>query len=100
MDDLPVACTLTSDDLRARRDDLLPGLLRQATERVETPTGYRYQFAMTSEMLPQIASVVAQERQCCRFFTFVIALEPNLGPITLDVSGPEGTEEFLADLPA
>ena len=38
------------------------------------------------------------ERQCCRFLRFRLTVEPNLGPIVLELSGPPGTEEFLASL--
>jgi hypothetical protein len=73
MGDLPVVCTLPPAERQAQRDDLLPVLLRHAAER---------------------------ERKCCRFFRFQIALEPNLGPITLDVSGHADAKVFLANLPA
>jgi hypothetical protein len=32
-----------------------------------------------------------------RFLHVQIALEPNGGPITLDLTGPPGTREFLTD---
>jgi hypothetical protein len=43
-----------------------------------------------------VASVVEAERQCCRFLRFAIQVEPEDGPIYLDLSGPPGTREFLA----
>jgi hypothetical protein len=60
--------------------------------------GYRYRFDTTPDGLSALAAVVDRERQCCRFLHFSITLEPNLGPIWVDVSGPEGTKAFLADL--
>jgi hypothetical protein len=45
---------------------------------------------------PTIAAVVDRERQCCRFLQFSITLDPNLGPIWLEVGGPEGTKAILA----
>ena len=64
------------------------------------PAGFRYRFDPTPDgvSLSSIAPVVDRERQCCRFLQFSITLEPNLGPVWLDVSGPEGTKAFLADL--
>ena len=98
MADLPIACSLTHADLEAKRGDLLPGLLRHSSATVETPAGYRYRFDTAPDGLSAIAAAVEGERQCCRFLQFSITLEPNLGPIWVDVSGPEGTKTFLADL--
>jgi hypothetical protein len=35
-------------------------------------------------------------RQCCPFLRFAITVEPGNGPIWLEMTGPEGTKEFLA----
>ena len=43
-----------------------------------------------------IARTVDMERQCCRFLRFTVTVEPNDGPIALDLTGPAGTREFLA----
>ena len=96
MADLPVACTLSPAALQARRDDLLRALLRRATERRELPDGYSLRFAAESDVLSNIAHTVDNERQCCRFLRFTVTVEPDDGPITLDLTGPAGTQEFLA----
>jgi hypothetical protein len=98
MAQVPVGCTLTPEELTARRDHLLPDLLGRATERVELSTGFRYRFDHEPGLVPAICSVIELHRQCCQFFRFQIALEPGLGPITLDVSGPEEARAFLAGL--
>jgi hypothetical protein len=53
-------------------------------------------FAAESNVLSEIARMVANERQCCRFLRFVVTVEPDDGPITVDLTGPPGTREFLA----
>jgi len=50
------------------------------------------------DILPRVLQVVDVERKCCRFLRFEVALEPDLGPIWLTVTGPPGTREFLATL--
>ena len=40
-------------------------------------------------------SLTALECQCCPFLRFSIRLEPGEGPIWLELSGPEGTKDFL-----
>jgi hypothetical protein len=38
---------------------------------------------------------VNAEFLCCRFLRFTINIEPAEGPITLDITGPPGTREFI-----
>ena len=98
MRDLPVACTLSAAELDARRGTVLPGLVAQATQQAALESGYRFTFTPTAGLLDTIARVVDAERICCRFLRFQLVVEQDGGPITLDVTGPEGTREFLADL--
>ena len=96
MPDLPVACTLSPAALKARRENLLHALLRRANERRELPDGFRLMFAAEENLLSEIARTVDAERQCCRFLRFTVSVEPDDGPITLDLTGPAGTRDFLA----
>ena len=98
MTNLPIACTLGPAALEARREDLLGGLVRRAVERVELQNGYRVRFEPTNDALSAIAKVVEVERQCCRFLTFVLTIEPGDGPIWLEFTGPAGTREFLGGM--
>jgi hypothetical protein len=96
MSDLPVACTLSPQALKARRENLLQPLLQRSTEHIETPDGFRLRFTADNQILAEIARSVDAERQCCRFLSFAITVSPDGGPITLDLTGPAGTREFLA----
>jgi hypothetical protein len=98
MNELPIACTLTPDALKARRAGLLPGLAGRAEAREETPDGLRLRFAPSSDTLRAIADAIDAERQCCRFLQFDLLVEPDGGRIWLTLSGPAGTREFLAGL--
>ena len=98
MNDLPIACTLGLAALKARQQDLLGGLVRQAVERVDIADGYRVRFAAADGVLARIGSVIETERQCCRFLTFRLTTEPDNGAIWLEFSGPPGTREFLAGM--
>jgi hypothetical protein len=75
---------------------LLPGLVGRAESREETATGIRLRFS--TDALPAILGTVDAERKCCRFLRFEIAVEPDGGPIWLELSGPPGTREFLSAL--
>ena len=96
MGSLPIACTLSPAALKARKANLLNVLLRRADERRELPDGYRLRFAPEGDILSEIARMVDAERQCCRFLRFAVTVEPDDGPITLDLTGPAATREFLA----
>jgi hypothetical protein len=97
MPDLPIVCTLVPDALRNRREDLA-ALVRRAEASDEIPGGLRVRFAAADDLLPTLARIVDAERQCCRFLRFAITAEPDGGPIGLEVTGPDGTTDFLVDL--
>lgn len=96
MSDLPVACTLSPEGLSARRQGLLAALLRRAENHEEFANGHRLSFAATDETLAIILKAVTAERQCCEFLQFQITIEPGGGPVTLELTGPQGTREFLS----
>jgi hypothetical protein len=99
-DSLPVVCSLTPEAVQARRADLLPGLSRRAVASEPLPNGVRLEFEASSEALQAIASTIDAERQCCRFLRFELTLEPDAGPISLRLTGPPGTAEFLSAMSA
>jgi hypothetical protein len=98
MTSLPIACTLSPAALSARREGLLAELLRRAEDHEELPEGHRLRFAATENTLAMVARTVEAERQCCRFLRFQITIEPDGGPIALELSGPPGTREFISAL--
>jgi hypothetical protein len=95
MSDLPVACSLPPETIRTRRAALLPGLLARAEIRTELPEGYRVRFTSEGDTLSTITETVDAERRCCRFLRFQLTVEPDGGPIWLEITGPKGTREFL-----
>jgi hypothetical protein len=97
MADLPIVCTLDRESLRTQGDNLLPSLIAEAEAREELEDGYRFRFAK-ADVLARLLRVIEAERKCCRFLRFEVLLEPDLGPISLTVTGPPGTREFLAAL--
>jgi hypothetical protein len=98
VDDHPVACTLTPEARRARRDGLLADLLQRAVSCEASGEGVRLRFAAGTETLAAIAQVIEAERRCCRFLRFVVTVEPDEGPMMLELTGPPGTRDFLIAL--
>lgn len=98
MPDRTIACTLPPAELRSGRTDLLPELAALAGRRTALPNGIRLEFAPTAATLRRIAAVVEQERRCCAFLEFSLRTGRGTGALRLDVTGPEGTVEFLREL--
>ncbi len=98
MKEPPIACELTPAELDVRREGLLAGLLALAQERISITNGLRWRFAPTTEFLTVAAKTIDAERQCCRFLKFVLTVEPGGGDMWLEITGPEGTAEFLNTL--
>jgi hypothetical protein len=96
---LPVACTLTGPDLEARRGELFPSLAPHVVERRDISgdgfEGVALRFAPSAARLAAIAAVIDAERRCCRFLHFRLSVEPDEGPLWLELTGPEGTRDFL-----
>lgn len=94
----PIACTLTQAELASRRSELLPGLLSRADSQETIPGGFRWSFREVNGLLNDVALVIEAERRCCQFLRFRLTFEPDGGPLWLEVSGPEGTQEFLRSM--
>lgn len=100
MDILPIACTLSRAELARDAHCLMPGLLKRAPLLTPLTDGVRLEFDAAADALRDITDVIERERQCCRFLQFVLTIPPDGKPFRLDVTGPEGTREFLSEVSA
>jgi hypothetical protein len=98
MAELPIACTLTPEALRTRREGLLTDLVRRSERREDLPDGLRLECVPAAETIALIARAVEAERHCCRFLRFRMTVEPDGGPLFLDLTGPAGTRDFISAL--
>lgn len=62
----------------------------------EAPNGFEFTFPNTTEIV-KLAEFISNERLCCPFLEFTLRIEPNEKPISLLLTGPEGTQEFLRE---
>jgi hypothetical protein len=44
----------------------------------------------------ELAHLIDLEHQCCPFLKFRLTVEPGAGPLRLELTGPDGTKDFLA----
>ena len=91
---LPIACTLTADQLRERRDGLLRRVGSAVQETIEREGGHAFRFP--PELFEELAGFVAMERRCCGFLRLTPTAEPGNGPVWLEPAGPPGAKAFLA----
>ena len=101
MPDLPIACTLTADDMTARRA-LIDALAADGLlERTATDAGLRVRLRDTPEIEQRTRELVAAESRCCAFLDFHLGRQA--GDLVLDISGPEDArpviEMFFAPAP-
>ena len=94
-DDMPIACCLTSAELREREASLLTQFRSAVIETEELPDGYAFRIPGNSESITMIAEMIVAERECCPFLTFELVAQPNMGPVIVRVTGPAGAKEFV-----
>ncbi|HKO63458.1 MAG TPA: hypothetical protein VJV03_20000 [Pyrinomonadaceae bacterium] len=95
---LPVACNLMDSEFQERRRSVLQKVISAVAEVKETENGFSYRFPSDGAWIKELATVVELEHQCCPFLRFSITVEAGDGPIWLEMSGPEGTKEFLTEV--
>jgi hypothetical protein len=98
MTNSPMVCAISQDVLPTPRGESLALIARLSIRAVKIAAGYRFEFAPEPEVLRLIADMIDDERQCCRFLRFSLAVEPEAGPIWLEVTGPRSAQEFLEAL--
>ncbi len=92
---LPIACSLNDADFQQRRASILAEVRAQVLEVKELDDGYAYRFPSDKAWIAELATFMTFERACCPFLQFNLRLEPNEGPIWLELTGPSGTRAFL-----
>ncbi|HYT66560.1 MAG TPA: hypothetical protein VEL51_09095 [Vicinamibacterales bacterium] len=59
------------------------------------PNGYRWRFRHEPDLFARLGPIIDGERHCCRFLRFAIAADQDRGSVTMEVTGPAGTADFL-----
>ncbi len=94
--DVPIACDFTAiaPAERPQHQELAIQILTALVEETrELRDGYAWRYAPNHFSL--VADFVANERRCCPFFTFVIEVTRDGGPIWLRITGSSETKRYL-----
>lgn len=95
MEEAKLSCKLTTPELQQRKKKIIAALKSQGLEKVETNCGYKYKFEGSDEMLDLLNSFIKTERICCDFLVFTLTVSNDTKFIWLELSGSEGTKDFI-----
>jgi hypothetical protein len=68
-------------------------LFESVLELRELADGYALRFS--ADAYTALAKFIANERLCCPFFSFVLEVTPQHGPLWLRLTGGDGVKELL-----
>ncbi len=95
----PIACNLDalSAAERSRRSELALLLRGRANAIAEGESGFRIELPNDPELLRNALELVLLERRCCPFLSLELSFAAGDGPAALQIGGPPGVKEFLAE---
>jgi hypothetical protein len=94
-EDIRVACCLSDAELRKRVATLLARFASAVIATEELPDGYVFRVPGDKKWMAVVWEAIVAERECCPFLTFELTVQPNRGPLSVRVTGPAGTKDFL-----
>jgi hypothetical protein len=94
-DDIRLACCLSDAELRKRVATLLARFESAVIATEELPDGYVFRVPGDKKWMAVVWEAIAAERECCPFLRFELTAQPNMGPVSVRVTGPAGTKDFL-----
>jgi len=90
-----LSCKLTTPELQLRKKTIIAELKNLVLEKTETDKGVRYKFEGSDKILDLLNTFIKTERLCCDFFVFNLIASSDTKFALLELSGPEGTKEFI-----
>ena len=59
--------------------------------------GFEFSLPNGTDSIVKLADFISNERRCCPFLEFTLKIPPENNAISLTLTGPEGTQEFLQE---
>ena len=94
-EDIRVACCLSDAEFLKRVATLLARFESAVIATEELPDGYVFQVPGDKKWMGVVWEAILAERECCPFLRFELTAQPNMGPVSVRVTGPAGTKDFL-----
>jgi len=85
-------------ELQERRRTVLSKVRSAIIETTELESGFIYRFTSDGELISELGNLILLEHRCCPFLIFRLTVEPGDGAVLLEMTGPQGTKEFLAEI--
>ncbi len=93
-----VACSLPSERLQTRREELRTGLIPRIRRVRELADGYAFGLDLTPKDEAEARDFAAFESGCCGFASFNVERDEAESMVWLSVRGPRGTVEIFRQL--
>jgi len=95
--DTPLVCNMTVFTPVERESHMqtMAGLFQSVQDIQEAENGFEFIFPNRSEIITGLGGFIANERLCCPFLDFTLKVAQQDEPISLSLTGPEGTQDFL-----
>jgi hypothetical protein len=93
--EIDLACSLSSRELSARREELRRGLFAEAEEVRDVAGGCAIRFAWSAERIRRLGDFVAFESDCCAFMSLGLDVERGKRDVWLRLVGPPEAESLI-----
>ncbi len=97
--DTPLVCNMAvfTPAEREHHIQTISQLFQTVKDTHEAENGFEFIFPNPneSEIITRLAQFISNERLCCPFLEFTLKIASDDEPISLLLTGPEGTQEFL-----
>ena len=90
---IQLTCKLTTPELQRRRSTVIADLKGLLHKKDTLVNGLTFTFPSGNTVLDKLIDFIKSERLCCEFFSYRLTIDGKNA--VLDITGPEGTIEFL-----
>ena len=94
---IDLMCGLSSPELQQRKETVIASLQKQILETKELENGYAFKFSGSDKVVDELTEFIKTERECCGFFVFGLSISGDKSEAWLELTGPEGAKDFIAD---
>lgn len=70
-------------------------LVRAIQDVQAVENGFSFTFPNETKLIARVGEFISNERLCCPFLKFTLTVFSNEEPVSLSISGPTGTQDFL-----